>query len=43
VVLLITSALGLLEDKALTSVVYCETAPSHFTGVTPDCVTVGIY
>lgn len=43
VVLLFMSALGLLEDDGFTSVVYCETTPTHFTGVTPDCITVGVY
>jgi hypothetical protein len=43
VVLLVMSALSLLEDDEFTSVVYCETAPTHFTGVTPDCIPVGIY
>jgi hypothetical protein len=43
VVLLFTSALGLVENDERTSVIYCETTSTHFTGVTPDCITVGVY
>jgi hypothetical protein len=43
VVLLYTSVSRLFEDDGLTSVIHCETAPTHFTGVTPDCIPVGIY
>jgi hypothetical protein len=43
VVLLFMSALGLVENEERTSVIHCEAAPSHFTGVTPDCIPVGIY
>ena len=41
-VLLLMSALGVIEHEGRTSVIYCETATSHFTGVTPDCIPVGI-
>jgi len=43
VVLLVMSALCLVGNEELTSVIHCETAAAHFTGVTPDCVPVGVY
>lgn len=42
VVLLSTSALGVFKHDELTSIVHCETATSHFTGMTPDSIPVGI-
>lgn len=41
-VLLSTSALGVFKHDELTSIVHCETATSHFTGMTPDSIPVGI-
>ena len=43
VVLLFTSASSLSDHEELTSVIHCKAAPSHFTGMAPDCVSVGIY
>ena len=43
VVLLSMSALGVIEHEGRTSVIHCEAATSHFTGMTPDSIPVGIY